>query len=110
MNVIVRAALAYVLVTLLARLSGRGPGGPRGVPAAVASSSEWLVLALGGGIVLTGLWGGRSSLVELALGVATVLCLHRLHARLAQRSRHRDARRRLKSARDDARVRAARWN
>ena len=92
MDVIVRAALAYVLVTLLVWLRGRGPGGPRGVPAAAATPSAWLVLALGGAIGLTGLWSGRSSLVEFALGAATVLGLHRLHAWLAQRGRRRDAR------------------
>ena len=99
MDVIVRAALAYVLVTAFVRLKSRRPGGARGVPAAAATPSEWLVLALSGGIGLTGLWSGRSTLVEVALGAATVVCLHRLHAWLAQRGRRRDAQ-----------VRAARWH
>ena len=86
MDAIVRAALAYGLVALLVLVGARRSKRPRRVPSLAASSFEWLVLALGGAAALAGLWRGSPSLLELALGVATLVSLHRLHAWLAHRA------------------------
>ena len=85
MGAIVRATMAYVLVVALVRLWARGSGSIARVPATVTTSSEWLVLVLCAGVALAALAGGSSSLLELALGGATILSLHRLHAWLAHR-------------------------